>query len=628
MTIKEIAQLAGVSITTVSRIINNKDENINPQTRSRVLKIVKEYNYTPYGTAKNISNVKKFLIGVLLRTDSSLLVLSGIMEIAQEYGYSILLLNSQDSLELEAKYISVLCSNHVDGIIWDPISEKSSGCIRQIERQNIPFCFMRKCLDYPSYQIDYSHLGYILTKKLIDYQHTNIVCLLRDESFRSKQLLEGFQKCLYEHRISYTSKMCLNAAAPNYCQHIIDYHISGIICSDLSTSIDLYEQMNKLHRYLPVDYSLVCLKEEAQSSYPHISGIRIPYQEFGRYVGEQLIQMCEKTADSTPSHDFISNSSVDTESSLGSPSSLQEKRFVVVGSIHLDTTFHVDLLPQHGKTTAIHNSTSTIGGKGANQAVGIAKLKHNVSLIGKIGSDTDSSFVFNTLSQKDVATQGILRDKKKPIGKAYIYADNSGESAISILSGANSALTPKDIHSRSHLFENAGYCLVSTEIPLPTAIEAAKLAQSYDCKTILKPAALNVIPSQLLQYTDIFVPNRKEASALCPTEVSVEAQADYFFNQNVPIVIITLGHSGCYLKTKDTAKFFPAADFISVDTTGGADAFISALAVYLIEGYSLERSIEIATCAAGFCVSRQGAVSSLIDKDTLEAHLAKTVLTL
>lgn len=55
MTIKEIAGLAGVSISTVSKIINNKDQDINPETRKRVLKIVKEYNYTPYGTVRNIS---------------------------------------------------------------------------------------------------------------------------------------------------------------------------------------------------------------------------------------------------------------------------------------------------------------------------------------------------------------------------------------------------------------------------------------------------------------------------------------------------------------------------------------------------------------------------------------------
>ncbi len=110
MTIKEIASLAGVSISTVSKIVNNKDQNINPETRSRVLKIVKEYNYTPYGMVKNISNAKRFLLGVLLRTASQTnLMLNGILQAAQEQGYNVLLLrqSEQRGYRVKAHYISV-----------------------------------------------------------------------------------------------------------------------------------------------------------------------------------------------------------------------------------------------------------------------------------------------------------------------------------------------------------------------------------------------------------------------------------------------------------------------------------------------------------------------------------------
>ena len=107
MTIKEIAQLAGVSISTVSKIVNNKDQNIHPETRSRVLKIVKEYNYTPYGTVKNLSNAKSFLLAVLLRSsDFSPLLLNGILETAQEHGYNVLLFDSQADLQTELKHIT------------------------------------------------------------------------------------------------------------------------------------------------------------------------------------------------------------------------------------------------------------------------------------------------------------------------------------------------------------------------------------------------------------------------------------------------------------------------------------------------------------------------------------------
>ena len=102
MTIKEIAKLAGVSISTVSKIVNQKDQNINPKTRDRVLQIVKEYNYTPYGTVKNLSTAKSFVIGVLLRDASkSAMVLHGILQTAQKRGYNIMLLDSQKALRHE-----------------------------------------------------------------------------------------------------------------------------------------------------------------------------------------------------------------------------------------------------------------------------------------------------------------------------------------------------------------------------------------------------------------------------------------------------------------------------------------------------------------------------------------------
>ena len=95
MTIKDIARLAGVSASTVSKVINGKDEHINPLTRSRVLEIVKEYNFTPYSTVKNISSTKKFLLGVLLHSvDQSDPILNGILRTAQSRGYGLLLLES------------------------------------------------------------------------------------------------------------------------------------------------------------------------------------------------------------------------------------------------------------------------------------------------------------------------------------------------------------------------------------------------------------------------------------------------------------------------------------------------------------------------------------------------------
>ncbi len=624
MTIKEIANLAGVSISTVSKIVNNKDQNINPETRSRVLKIVKDYNYTPYGNAKSISTAKSFLIGVLLRNGSeSNLLLTGILCAAQEYGYSILLYNSECSAELELKHITSLCKNNVDGVIWEPVSEQSAQHELYFSEQNISVCYVNGFSE-DSFYIDFARMGYVLTQKLLDYRHIRIACLLKEKSLRSSMVLDGFKKCLYENQIPYSDTMELYISDTEYFSKIINHGISGIVSSHFASSLMLYEQMERLHYYIPSDLSLVSLRNDIREgiSFPHISSLKIPYMEFGHYICEELIKKCEKK-ESRSDYLFAVPLSFDQEDSLEPPPFMRVKKLVVVGSINLDVTFNVDWLPQAGKTTTILNSTTTAGGKGANQSVGAAKLHREVSLIGEVGNDADATFLLETLERENVSTQGIHRYLGSQTGKAYIYIESSGESTITILSGANGKLSAEKIRRRQHLFKNAGFCLLATEIPIDTVIEAAKIAREYGAKNILKPAALKAIPKQLLALTDIFIPNRKEAATLCPSCDSIEEQAAYFFEKGIEVVIITLGDEGCYLKTADTAKFFPASDFVSIDATGGADAFISAFASYLSEGFSLEHSIRIATYAAGFCVSRQGVVPALVDRNTLETHIGK-----
>ena len=624
MTIKEIANLAGVSISTVSKVINNKAQNINPETRNRVLKIVKEYNYTPYATVKNISNAKRFLLGVLLRTTSQTnLLLNGILQAAQEQGYNILLLDSQNDTNIELKHITSLCKNNVDGVLWEPADKNSLQYEHYFTEQNISVCYINAPYTLSAYNIDFKTMGYILTQKLLEYKHSKIACLLKEKSRRSDMVFEGFKECLFDYQIPYHDNMKLYISYPACCSRILNYGFSGIASSHFASSFTLYEQMNKMNYYVPSDLSIVSLKDDVREtvSFPHISSIKIPYREFGYYVCKNLIQKCEKKEAEKSEYTFTSPYCFDNEDSLDIPSFFRSKKIVVVGSINMDITFNVDWLPQAGKTTTILSSTTTLGGKGANQAVGAAKLGREVSLIGEIGNDSDSNFIFDILEKEQVATQGVHRDMKTQTGKAYIYIERNGEGTITIMSGANGNLNPEDIQKRQHLFENTGFCLLSTEIPLETVLEAAKVARKYGAQNIVKPAALKTIPDQLLKNTDIFIPNRKEAAALRPQYNTIEGQAEYFFQKGVKIVIITLGHEGCYLKTAEKAKYFPSADFVSIDTTGGADAFISALASFLIEGYSLEKSIRIATYAAGFCVSRQGVVPALVDRNTLETHI-------
>lgn len=627
MTIREIAQLAGVSISTVSKIVNNKDANINAETRRRVLKIVKDYNYTPYGSAKNISEAKTFVLGVLLKSSPKTnRFLSGILSVAQPSGYSVLLYDSMDSTEHELKNITSICKNNVDGVIWEPVSEESYAFRHYFEEHKIEVCCVSQDhgqAEPPVYSIDFAQIGYQATKVLLEYGHTHPGCLTKKNSYRSDMVLEGFKKCLFDHNIPYHETMKLEVEQDDWHNGILTHTLTGIVSSHYASSLSLMKYLAHIQFHVPYDISIISLRDDVRDniSFPGISSIKIPYYEFGVFMCERLIEKCEKRT-SEP-QDFPIDCSLENTVSLDIPYTSRSKRIVVVGSINIDVTLNVDELPQPGRTVSTGRYSVTPGGKGANQSIGVARLGNEVALIGKVGSDYDAALIYTSMEENHVDVQGIKREPFTETGKAYIHVKNDGESMITILAGANQKLTPEDILSYENLFCNAGYCLLQTEVPTDAVEAAARLARRHGVKNILKPAALNQIRDSLLETIDIFVPNRKEAELLCPEIPEIEGKAERFVQRGAGTVIITLGASGCYIRAQDFTGYLPAADFTPVDTTGAADAFIAALAVYLSAGYNIKDAATVASYAAGFCISRQGVVPALIDKNSLEAYIKK-----
>ncbi len=205
MNIKEIAKLAGVSTSTVSKIMNQKDSSISSETRERVLKIVKEYHYTPYASA-SVPTQKTWVLGILLRSSISFdSTLDGIIKTAQANGYSTILCNSCSSLEQELKNITALCKNHVDGIIWEPANEQSLSLSCHIQEKEIPFLTIGPFGGANSLQLPYQLLGYQITKELISRKHTNIACLLT-EGRRIHAFLSGYKECLFDNYLKLDDK--------------------------------------------------------------------------------------------------------------------------------------------------------------------------------------------------------------------------------------------------------------------------------------------------------------------------------------------------------------------------------------------------------------------------------------
>ena len=621
MTIKEIAALAGVSISTVSKIMNHKDASISPETRERVLRIVKEFNYTPYSGVAASADPDPFVIGVLVRSAETNLALNGIISAARELGYTVLVTESDGQEELELRGILALCRHRVSGVLWEPLNERSLSYADRFAASRIPFLLFNSANADGALNIDFERMGYDASMALIQSHHTEIACLLSPGT-RTERFLSGYRRCLFESGIPYQEGLIFHEVDDSLIHKITRHAVTGVVSSHFKTALCLYRDLNALHYQIPRDVSLVSLRNDSRefTAYPEISTLTIPHFHFGRHLGAQLISLIENP-DHAPAP-FGEHPSLDNSATIDIPLTRRTQPIIVVGSINIDTYLKMDRLPSTGKSTLTSSSAIYAGGKGMNQAVGASRLGGHVALIGAVGNDVDADLIYSSLREQGIDTGGVRSTAGSVTGKAYIFVQRDGDSLISILAGANASLSEEDIYRNRRYFENGRFCLVQTEVPPDAVLAACRTARACGVTTILKPASCLSLAPELLKYVDILVPNQDEITLLCP-EGTLEEKADFFLKQGVQTVIITLGADGCYVKTAEWAESFPAEKFQAIDNTGACDAFISALAVYLQKGRSLRQAVRIATFAAGFCITREGVVPSLIDRGSLEAYIAQ-----
>lgn len=306
MTIKDIAALAGVSTSTVSKIMNNKDSHINENTRKRVLSIIKEYNYKPYANIRD-NTANTFTLGVVFSgkricMDSD--ILFGISSYAQSHGYAAFALYSTGTTEEDLKALSLLISRNVSGIVWK-INPLESGeaqdeeAVRQLhaalDPSGIPYVILSDLKSEHTLCIDHEEIGYALTERLIELHHTEIGCVIQGEDAKSQAVLSGFRRCLMEHGLLCQPSDILYASELHTPLPEAFLTHSALLSSHHFLALSLYGLLLQNKYSVPGDISIVSpLEDSAESvTYPQITGIRILGKSFGEYVCKRIITLYE-----------------------------------------------------------------------------------------------------------------------------------------------------------------------------------------------------------------------------------------------------------------------------------------------------------------------------------------------
>jgi len=270
---------------------------------------------------------------------------------------------------------------------------------------------------------------------------------------------------------------------------------------------------------------------------------------------------------------------------------------VVIGSLNMDFVLAVERLPLPGETILGRNFRTIPGGKGANQAYAAAKLAGSgtvVRMMGRVGADSFGGALKRNLAGVGVDIQSVLETETEATGVACIHVDDAGQNSITVASGANGVLLPRDIASQRWALEGARSVLLQLEIPRETVAEGLREARRMGATCILDPAPAQALPQEILQSVDIATPNENEACVLAGAPPSRVTPADAVALGNrirelgVRSVIVKLGDRGCVYCGADRSFASPPFPVRAADSTAAGDTFNAALAVALAEGAGLE----------------------------------------
>lgn len=216
ISIKKIAELSGVSVATVSRVINNNGR-FSEETRKRVLDIIKEYDYTINMAAKSLRMSKSKTIGIIvpdINNEFFSEIVSGIEKFFFDAGYSVFICNTSQDDTKEREYFKSLDAKLVDGIIC--ISGREDIPTDSIKRKIPIVCIDRK----PKYEsnaiyVESDHYlgGFMATEELIKKGCRNILMLTRSKSLSvNKQRLDGYKDALKKYDYPIDEKLIVKIA--------------------------------------------------------------------------------------------------------------------------------------------------------------------------------------------------------------------------------------------------------------------------------------------------------------------------------------------------------------------------------------------------------------------------------
>jgi len=311
ISISNIAKHAGVSKSTVSRILSNKGK-FSEDTREKVLQIVKKLNYSPSMVARSLRNRRTKTIGLLLPDIVNPFfpeIMKGVENVASENGYAVILCSSNEDVQKEFMYFHMFENRWIDGIIYSGVTgtKEEAQNVRVILEQNIPVVLMdREIEDYFAsvVMIDNEKAAYDATFYCLELGHKRIGFIaapLKVKIFQKR--LEGYRKALQKHGVEFDASLVVEGDLTIRSGGITGKELlarkdppTAILASNDLMAIGAMREIQEDGLRVPEDISIIGFDDIPTASLvtPTLTTLAQPKYEMGVEAMNLLIRMMEK----------------------------------------------------------------------------------------------------------------------------------------------------------------------------------------------------------------------------------------------------------------------------------------------------------------------------------------------
>lgn len=294
-------------------------------------------------------------------------------------------------------------------------------------------------------------------------------------------------------------------------------------------------------------------------------------------------------------------------------------KLAVVGSINMDMTVTAERIPLKGETLLGDSISYIPGGKGANQAVAMAKLGAEVEMFGCVGDDANGQKMLDNLNKVGVKTGHIQILENVPTGIAMITVGDN-DNTIIVVPGANGKVDEAYVDSIKDVLETYDMVVLQHEIPLETVHYIVEFCDEKKIPVVLNPAPAAAVPMDIIEKVTYVTPNEHEAVLIFGKELSTEELLKKYPEK----LVITQGSRGVSTCLKDGGVLtVPARPAKVADTTGAGDTLNGAFSVQIAGGADMKSALTFANTAASLSTEKFGAQSGMPTAEEVEKELGR-----